>query len=390
MKNNLKKDFVWNTLGSGLAAFNSLFFMIIVTRINGPKLAGIFTLCYATACLLFIVALYSGRTYQVTETDKRITDNEYIIQRIATCIIAICCLLMLVVLKNYNGIKKYTLLLLCFMRILEAFSDVFHGIFQKNYRLDLVGKSLTLRSLVDVIMFFIIDFFTKNLILSCLSMVLSNLIILVFFDIMISNKYKLNSHNIKYDNVKKIFVFGFFTFGFTFFSNYLINIPRYSIDLYLDESFQTIFGIIVMPGTFIILISQFVIQPFIMHLKKYRDSFEIKKYNTLVKKIILYVLIIGLLFILGAYLFGTAILELLYGLSLKKHLLSLLIVLIGTVLYTISTILSNSLIVLRKTKAQLIIFLVVSVIGVIMSNVLVNNYSFSGGSYSYLLIMFLL
>ena len=30
-----KKNFIWNTLGTGFNAFNSLFFMIAVTRING-------------------------------------------------------------------------------------------------------------------------------------------------------------------------------------------------------------------------------------------------------------------------------------------------------------------------------------------------------------------
>ena len=30
-----RKNFIWNVLGTGLNAFNSLFFMIIVTRING-------------------------------------------------------------------------------------------------------------------------------------------------------------------------------------------------------------------------------------------------------------------------------------------------------------------------------------------------------------------
>ena len=66
-----KKNFLWNTIGSGFNSFNSLFFMIIVTRINGIKDAGIFSLCFATASMLYIIAIYSGRTYQITETDKK-------------------------------------------------------------------------------------------------------------------------------------------------------------------------------------------------------------------------------------------------------------------------------------------------------------------------------
>ena len=39
-----RKNFIWNTLGTGLNAFNSLFFMIAVTRLNGIDDAGIFSI----------------------------------------------------------------------------------------------------------------------------------------------------------------------------------------------------------------------------------------------------------------------------------------------------------------------------------------------------------
>ena len=77
MNDNLKKSYIWNTIGSGFNSFNSLFFLIIVTRINGIKEAGIFTFSFATAAMLYIIAIYSGRTYQVTETIKDIGDNEF-------------------------------------------------------------------------------------------------------------------------------------------------------------------------------------------------------------------------------------------------------------------------------------------------------------------------
>ena len=40
--------------------------------------AGIFTLSFATACMFYIIATYSGRTYQVTETKKEFGDNDFI------------------------------------------------------------------------------------------------------------------------------------------------------------------------------------------------------------------------------------------------------------------------------------------------------------------------
>ena len=37
MNGNLKKNFIWNMIGMTLNSFNSLFFMIIVTRLNNLK-----------------------------------------------------------------------------------------------------------------------------------------------------------------------------------------------------------------------------------------------------------------------------------------------------------------------------------------------------------------
>lgn len=390
MENNIKKSFFWNTLGSGFAAINSLFFLIIVTRINGTKIAGIFTLCYATACLIYIIAVYSGRTYQVTEIDNKISDNDYIISRIVTCFMALLCTVIFALINHYHGIKIYVLFLLCLLRTLEALSDVFHGVLQKNSRLDLVGKSLFMRSLLNILLFLVIDYILKDLVIACLAMVLSNVLVLLFYDIRLSNRYRSKNKKIRFVNLKTIFLAGFYTFGFTFLSNYLINIPRYSIDHYLTESYQTIFGIIVMPGTFIILVSQFIIQPFIMKLKNLHELKKNKEYNSLVNKILISILLIGVLFIIGAYIFGIHILEFMYGINLKKYLISLLIVLTGTISYALCTVISASLVVLRKTKIQLIIYVISLVSGILISYLLVKMYSFIGGVFSYLIIMMIL
>ena len=71
MVNNVKKDYFWNTLGTSLFSFNSLFLMIVVTRLNSLPDAGIFSFAYATAGIINYFALYSGRTYQISNTNKK-------------------------------------------------------------------------------------------------------------------------------------------------------------------------------------------------------------------------------------------------------------------------------------------------------------------------------
>ena len=135
-----KKNFIWNILGTGFNAFNSLFFMIIVTRINGIDNAGIFTLAFSTACIIYVIGIYAGRIYQVSEPDKNITDKDYIVNRIITTIIMIIAIVVFVLLKKYGIFKSTVFILLTTYKAIEAFSEVFYGILQKHEKLDIVVK----------------------------------------------------------------------------------------------------------------------------------------------------------------------------------------------------------------------------------------------------------
>lgn len=136
-----RKNFIWNVLGTGLNAFNSLFFMIIVTRLNGVDQAGIFTIAFSTACIIYFVGVYAGRIYQVTELNKEITDKEFIVNRSISTILMLILVILFSVIRGYNLYKSTMFLLLTLYKALEAFSDVLYGILQKNDRLEIVGKS---------------------------------------------------------------------------------------------------------------------------------------------------------------------------------------------------------------------------------------------------------
>ena len=73
-----RKNFMWNIIGASTNAFNSLFYAIAVTRINGEFDAGIFIYSFATACLLYFIGNYCGRIFQVTDITGENYDTDYI------------------------------------------------------------------------------------------------------------------------------------------------------------------------------------------------------------------------------------------------------------------------------------------------------------------------
>ena len=121
------KNFIWNTIGSVFNAFNSLFILILITRINGLESAGIFSITFATASILYVLAIYSGRNCHITDIKGEITDKEYIVARIITCVTTILIMFIYITLTRYDSLKVYILIALCIWKILEAFSDVLYA-----------------------------------------------------------------------------------------------------------------------------------------------------------------------------------------------------------------------------------------------------------------------
>ena len=390
MKNNLKKNFILNSIGSTIYSFTSLFFLIIVTRINGINEAGLFSFAFSNACFLQVIGIYVSRTYQVTEKDKKTFDSDFIYSKIISCIAMLFVGMSFCLIKGYGLLKIIVIMLLIFFKALDAFSESIYAIIQKNDELYKVGISLILKGVVATVVFIVVDILTKNIIFSILSLIVSIILIIIFYDFLVVKKYDFKLKKINVNIIKKIFVFGFWTFLFSFLTQYLINAPKYAIDNYLSNDLQTIYGIISMPATIMILVTGFIIHPFLLKINDCVDSKKYKKLNDIVIKMSLAILVIDLFGLLLCYFIGIPILNMMYGIRLEKYLNSLLIIILGSGLFAITLIISNALIAMRKTMSQTIIYIIVSIIAFFLTKILVKNYMIVGAAYSYLTIMLLL
>lgn len=390
ISNNTRKNFIWNTIGSTLNAAISLFFMIAVTRINGSDKAGIFTFAFSTSCLLQVIGLYSGRTYQVTERDKSLSDTDFIYNKLFSCLFMLIASVLFVVIKGYNTYKTLVIITLVVYKLVEAFAETLYGIIQRNDELYKVGISLFLKGIISTILFIIIDILTHNVILSILSIIFTYLIIIIFYDF--NNVKQTKFHKLKFNkyNVWLIFKMGIWTFLLTILTQYVINAPKYAIDNYLSNSSQTIYGIIVMPATLIILCGQFLIHPFLNKLSNHLKNKEFKKFNKIIFKLVSLIFLFGLIIVTVSYFIGIPFLELVYDLNLKDYLNDLIIILIGATLFGVSFIISNALITLRDTFSQVVIFGASSLFTLFFSNLLVKKYQLLGASLTYFFTMLIL
>lgn len=383
----LKKNVIWNMIGATANAFTSLVFAIIVTRINGLEEAGIFTYAFATSCLFYVIAIYAGRAFQVTDITEKYSDTDYIYHRILTCIMMLLVIVMFTIIKGYNIFKSSIMILLCLYKVTEAFSEVWYGIIQKKEHLYKVGISMTIKAVVSMVMLLTVDYITKNLILSCISIIVVNLLGIVFYDLKDIRKLGMTRTKFSIEKVKSIFISGFFTFILTFLGAYLINAPRYAIDDILTSDLQTIFGIIIMPATFMGLLGQYIIQPALTRIANALKEKNYKNLKNIITFVIVAIVLIGIFILIVAYFLEAPVLGIVYGVDLTPYILSMMIIIVGSIMYSLGIMISYMLIAFRKTFVQAVIYTIVSIIATILSYILVKKIGILGASITYAVTM---
>ncbi len=377
------KNFIWNVLGTGLNSFNSLFFLIIVTRINGIQEAGIFSIAYSTALILYTIGLYSGRLCQVTDIENKVKDKDYIVNRFITAVLMIVIALVFVFLKQYSPYKMGVFVLLCIYKATEAFADILYGIMQKNELLYQSGQSLTIKSLGGLIIFLMVDLVTHNLLFACASIIALNIVTIIVLDFLCICKKLIDfTQKVNKQNIWQIFKSEFFVFANSFAGIYVLNAPKYAIDAYLTEDVQANFGYIMMPATVISLFTQFIFMPYLNQLKELYEQKNMKAFKKIAFKIKMAVLAFGIFATGAAFLLGPEVLSLVYGENLKPYRMNLTFILASYILYGISYINLVLLTTTRDTFIQFVVYIITMVIAYITSNLLVKTLQINGATFA--------
>lgn len=385
-RSNVNK-IIWNTIGTTLNSFSSMIFLLVITRINGIELSGVFSYAFSMCAIFQSIANYGGRNFQVSDYKKVFSDSEYFSSRFITVIGSVVVVLayLLLFLNSFDVI--YFVLILMLVKFTETFADVYYGIFQKNDRLDYVGKSYTFKNLLGIIIFFLIDILTKNIYYPVLSMLFVNILIFYFYDYLkVSKVSKLRIVSFKKSSAVLKASFGFFIYNFLILV--ISNIPRMTVYQFLSESELGYYGILVMIPSVMTLLGSLIISPVLTDLSMYHNEKRYTDFDSLVRKLVIITLTISILCMIGAYFLGDPVLSLLYGISFDGYPITFLVFIVAGTFNVLTVILSNLLTIYRKTKFQVFLYLSVLIFGITISIIATIHLGMNGAVFSYFMIMF--
>lgn len=373
-----KSEIIWNTLGSFVESLLSAVLLMFCTRLNGTEIAGMFSISFATATILNAIGDFGIRIYQVTDTNRKYKFGDYLLARVFVVITMVIIGILFVNISGYTAEKLWICIALIMFKVIDNLSETYQGEFQLRNRLDLGGKSMVIRVSSSLIVFFITDVITKNVIFSCITFVLTNLTLFLLWDVRILSKFQ--KLEIKYDknNIKEILLDCLPLAISTGLSLYIINATKYAIDNFGDYTMQTYFNVIYMPTFVINLVSAFVIKPF---LKPFGDLWNSKEYLKFIKSISLIILILAgatICIDIACALLGVPVLSFIYGIDLSPYKMEMILLVISGFFYASATVMLYALSTIRKQKLTTIAYIITSVIALIASSICVNKWQMKG------------
>lgn len=390
---NIKKDYLWNSLGSLLQSAISPVLLIVITRLNGIDDSGLFSFALSLSVVFWAVSLWGGRTYQVSDVKREFSSGGYVAVRFIASLIVAISAVVFCVLNGYNTTKTGLIMILVTFKILESIADSLYGVLQIHHKLYVAGMSLTMKAMLGFTAFMAVDIVTKNVIYGTLAILLVNVLIIFLYDILwvrrvetiAVNKKLLKEYTGQAIAIMKHTSAVFVVMFLTMFS---LNIPRYFLDKSHPDQIGY-FGIMAMPITLLGLFISFIIQPNVVNLSELLVKGKLKEFARIVSKINHITFGIGVLSVVLSYLVGVWVLNTIFGININNFQLDLTIMVIGAAANAFVSIYVNLLIIMRRFKGQFYALLLTDILAVAVSMCLIERLAILGSVLVFMLISLL-
>lgn len=389
-KNNIeRRTAIWNMVSSILGAAQSAIFLLVVTHVCDAVYAGIFSIATTLGYQIIAIGSYGMRNFQATDVKQKYKFKEYLLSRYFTSIAMFIFLIGYVWIKDYNTEKALIILAFGVYKAVDVIEDVFHGEFQRYNRLDIGAISMTIRYVISFLVFAVVLITSHNLLFACICEAVISILVFIILTYEVIKPRKILSVKgaLKHTGWLLRDCFPLFIGGFLYL--YVCNAPKYAIDNCLSQESQMYFAILFMPVFVVNLLSSFVYRPLLVRMAICWNEKRNKEFWHMVMIQIALIFVLTILGILGAYLCGTQILSLVYGVDVNPYRNCLVLLMFGGGFAALIGFLINVLTVMRLQTLLLLGYMVASVAALIASNPIVSKLGIFGASILYVGLMVL-
>lgn len=395
MKKASGKNFSWLFIGNLIYSLSQWGMVVLLAKLGSPAMVGQYVLALSITAPVILFANFQLRDFQATDANNQYSFREYLMLRLLSMTAVFLLILAVTAFIPLSLYTRLVIWLVCAAKITESISDIYFGLFQRNEKMEYIGKSMILKGLSSVLVLGVSIYLTQNLAAGALMLALAWLGILLFYDrkngaIVLAGtaaggrgRRGFRSiisvrENVKRPSLTSLLIL-VLPLGITASLDFLnTSIPRYFLQHIGGEEalgyYSAIAYIMMAGGTFVNAMTQ-AASP---RLSRYfRDN--LRRFRLLLMQIMGLCLVLGLAGLAAAYFMGEFLLNLLYSPDYARYNSVFVIIMLASTIWYLTGCLSAALTVSRYIKLQVPVFLL-SCIAVLSSSVLLIPGSGAAGA----------
>ena len=310
---NLKKNMIWNAAGNLIYMACQWVVTVLVTNLGSFYDAGVLSIAMSVSATFRTLALFGIRNYQVSDIENRYSDTCYVFFRIITCSVSLLFCMGFALVADYSGEQILAIFLFMMFHLAENFSDVLHGIAQKNGRLDVAGQSFAIKGIGLLLVFFTCYKLTGNLNAGLFAMALLSWMSTLLFDVLVVKrlaKFSFVARQTKWGSLAKetapLCVY-------LFLSAAMMTVPKLILERQSGEVILGAYSSIFAPALLIQAAMGYIYNPFAQMLGQHRQNGDRKAFLTLSAKLSGAIAVLTVLMIVAAHFLGEWGLTLIFG-----------------------------------------------------------------------------
>ncbi len=376
---SVKRNMLWNSVGSLISLVCQWLTTVMVVRLStGFDAAGTLSLAMAIANVFQPIALFSMRSYQVSDVKRDTSAREYVAFRLVTIVVAfLAC-------ASYSFFTSGAAVMLPVCMYLaykagEVFTDVLHGVDQQHMRMDYCGKSMATRGTLSLIGFCAGLVAFDSLEIAIAAMLLLSTPVMVY-DWHRASQFEDIRPSITLHKIGELTGSCFPAVIGTACCSAVVSVARQRLGVLEGQDALGLYASVCTPVVVIQSCIRYIYAPLLGEFASKIDRNDIEGYISLFVKVIAAFVAFSVLGVVGFKLFGRQFLQIVFDAKVASLSSLLDMAIVSVVLCALVSFLSDQLIAFRRLWGVLFGNFAGLCVSLIFSSYFINTYGLNGTS----------
>lgn len=385
------KDFIWNTVGVGAWGMVFPILTMIATQLVGVEQAGMFSMAFVVGSLLFILANFGVRTYQISDVEEVHSFADYQVSRWITCVLMVVVGCLYCAIRGYDAEMFYLSVGVFLYRMVDGLADVYEGRLQQVDKLYLAGISQALRSVLALVVFAILLVISRNMVAASFGMAIAAAATFVVVTYPLTLLETPKSRKLSLASVAQLFKNTAPLFVALFLYALIDNMPKFVMEGALSYDNQLYFNALYFPAQGILITSQLVYKPLLVRMAGvWQDASKRRQFDLIMVGILGVILAVTAANVLIMAWIGIPIMSFLYGIDFEQFRGLMYIMLAAGGVTAAIDFMYQVITVMRRQKDVTTLYLVTFGFSLFVPILLVMFTGLPGAVIGYLIVMTLL